>query len=94
MKIEATLQVADELGSDDLATIQEKKKLALAYIGEAWDQAMDDGIDPEIVAHAALFTAMCDLIATYGEEAVAELAETLPERIRNLEFTVTERSLQ
>lgn len=94
MKIDATPLVADDIGSDDLATIQEKKKLALAYIGEAWDQAMDDGVDPEIVAHAALFTALCDLIATYGEDAVAELAESLPQRIRDLEFTVTERSLQ
>ena len=44
--------------------------------------------------HAALFTALCDLIATYGEEPVAELATTLPKRIRALEFTVDERSIQ
>jgi hypothetical protein len=94
MTTEAMAQVAEESGMDDLATIKEKKKLALSYISEAWDEALAEGIDSEIVAHAALFTALCDLIATYGEEPVAELAKTLPQRIRDLEFTVTEQSLQ
>ena len=94
MTTEASAQVADEAGADDLATIKEKKKLALSYICEAWDEALAEGIDSEILAHAALFTALCDLIATYGEEPVAELAMTLPQRIRDLEFTVTERAIQ
>lgn len=74
--------------------IAEKKRVALNYLDEAWDGALGDGVDPEIMAHAALFTALCDLIATYGEEPVAELAATLPERIRALEFTVDERTIQ
>jgi hypothetical protein len=74
--------------------IAEKKRVALAYLSEAWDGALSEGVDPEIVAHAALFTALCDLIATYGEEPVAELANTLPKRIRALEFTVDERAIQ
>ncbi len=79
---------------DDAATIAEKKRVALAYLSEAWDGAIAEGVDSEILAHAALFTALCDLIATYGEEPVAELATTLPKRIRALEFTVDERSIQ
>ena len=79
---------------DDVATIAEKKRVALAYLSEAWDGAIAEGVDSEILAHAALFTALCDLIATYGEEAVAELAKTLPNRIRELEFTVQSHSIQ
>jgi hypothetical protein len=79
---------------DDPATISEKKRVALAYLSEAWDGAIAEGVDSEILAHAALFTALCDLIATYGEEPVAELANTLPKRIRALEFTVDERTVQ
>lgn len=75
-------------------TIAEKKRVALAYLSEAWDGAIAEGVDSEILAHAALFTALCDLIATYGEEPVAELAKTLPKRIRAFEFTVDERSIQ
>jgi hypothetical protein len=69
--------------------IAEKKRVALAYLGEAWDGAMAEGVDSEILAHAALFTALSDLIGTYGEEAVAELAESLPSRVRSLEFSLT-----
>lgn len=82
------------LTADDTATIAEKKRVALEYLSEAWDDAIAEGVDPEIVAHAALFTALCDLIATYGEEPVAELANTLPRRIRDLEFTVDPRLIQ
>ena len=83
-----TAAVADEI------SIAEKKRVALACLSEAWDEAMAEGVDSEIVAHAALFTALCDLIAAYGEEPVAELATSLPKRIRAREFTVDDRSLQ
>lgn len=91
-----TDQVA-ERGADDavtIAEIAEKKRVALAYLSEAWDGAIAEGVDSEILAHAALFTALCDLIATYGEEPVAELANSLPRRIRALEFTVDQQTMQ
>jgi hypothetical protein len=81
-------------GTTEDITIAEKKRVALAYLSEAWDGAIAEGVDSEILAHAALFTALCDLIATYGEEPVAELATSLPRRIRALEFTVDERTIQ
>jgi hypothetical protein len=74
-------------GQEDLA-IAEKKRVALTYLTEAWDEALAEGVDSEILAHAALFAALSDLISTYGEEAVAGLAERLPERIRACEFTL------
>jgi hypothetical protein len=83
----------EEQSSEDKA-IAEKKRVALNYLDEAWDGALNEGVDSEIMAHAALFTALCDLIATYGEEPVAELAAGLPQRIRALEFTVDERTIQ
>jgi hypothetical protein len=72
---------------EDLA-IAEKKRVALTYLIEAWDEAVAEGVDSEILAHAALFAALSDLISTYGEEAVAGLAQRLPERIRAGEFTL------
>ena len=68
--------------------IAEKKRVALSYLIGAWDEAVADGVDSEILAHAALFAALSDLIGTYGEDAVATLAERLPERIRSGEFTL------
>jgi hypothetical protein len=75
-----------ERSPDDMA-IAEKKRVALAYLTEAFDEAIAEGVDPEIVAHAALFTALADLIEIYGEEAVAGLANSLPARVRAFEFS-------
>jgi hypothetical protein len=71
--------------------IAEKKRVALSYLGEAWDGAMAEGVDSEILAHAALFAALSDLISTYGEDAVAGLAQTLPDRIQAQEFSIGRR---
>jgi len=77
----------------DDTSIAEKKRLALTYLAEAWNGAMAEGVDPEILAHVALFQAFADLIETYGEDAVAGLAETLPKRIQAFEFS-PDRSVQ
>ena len=75
------------------AEIAEQKRAALAYLTEAWDEAIAEGIEPDILAHAALFAALSDLIDTYGEDAVADLAVSLPDRIRRGEFTL-QRTIQ
>jgi predicted YcjX-like family ATPase len=67
---------------------QDEKQVALRYILEAWEEAVYDGIDPDCIATAAIFAALSDMIATYGEEPVAVMCERLPERIRAGEFTV------
>lgn len=64
------------------------KHAALRYILDAWEEAVYDGIDPDCVATAAIFAALSDMIATYGEEPVARMVERLPDRIRVGEFTV------
>ncbi|WP_367116862.1 hypothetical protein [Bauldia sp.] len=69
--------------------IAEKKRLALSYLTEAWEEAASAGVDVEILAHAAMFRAFADLVETYGEEAVAGLAHTLPDRIRAFEFSLS-----
>jgi predicted YcjX-like family ATPase len=67
---------------------QEEKQVALRYILEAWEEAVYDGLDPDCIATAAIFAALSDMIASYGEEPVAVMCERLPERIRAGEFTV------
>ncbi len=67
---------------------QEEKQAALRYILEAWEEAVYDGLDPDAIATAAIFAALSDMIASYGEEPVAVMCERLPERIRTGEFTV------
>ncbi len=77
-----------ELEDDAEYPAQEEKQAALRYILDAWEEAVYDGLDPDCIATAAIFAALSDMIATYGEEPVATMCERLPERIRNGEFTV------
>jgi len=71
-----------------MAAENEPKQQALRHILDAWEEAIYEGIDPDCIATAAIFAALSDMIATYGEEPVARMAERLPERIRTGEFTV------
>jgi hypothetical protein len=66
----------------------EQKKRALGYLWEAWAEARLDGVDEDCLAQASLFTALAELVSTYGEDAAARYAENLPSRIRNGEFSI------
>lgn len=66
----------------------EQKQIALSYLHEAWGEARLDGVDGDCLAQAALFTALSELVTTYGEDATAKYAENLPARIRNGEFSI------
>lgn len=61
---------------------------ALSLILEAWDEGTESGVPNEQMAYAALFTALTDLVAQFGEEAVVKLAKGLEHRIRVGEFTL------
>jgi hypothetical protein len=74
----------------ELSAADEKRE-ALNYLTEAFAEALLAGIEGDCFAHAALFTAFQELVDTYGEDAVADFAEGLPERIRNGEFTLANR---
>ncbi len=65
-----------------------QKQAALRYIIEAWEEALHDGIEPEMLANASLFAALSDLVSIYGEEAVAKMADRLSRRIQHGEFTL------
>ncbi|MGF1463840.1 MAG: hypothetical protein ACFB2Z_11900 [Maricaulaceae bacterium] len=68
----------------------EQKSMALDLLLEAWDEALNQGCEPELIATSAIFAALTDMIDAYGEEPVAEMAESLPERIRRGEFSMRE----
>lgn len=61
---------------------------ALRYILDAWEEALQDGVDPESIANASLFAALTDLVTTYGEDAVSHMAAGLSQRIQHGEFTL------
>jgi hypothetical protein len=75
-------------GKVDEARSEDERRAAFGYLNEAWEEARLDGIDGDCLAQVALFTAINELVSTYGEDAAAEYADKLGERIRRGEFTV------
>ncbi len=67
---------------------EDERRAALGYLSEAWAEARLEGIDGDCLAQVALFTALHELVSTYGEEATAKFADGLGSRIRRGEFTV------
>ena len=66
----------------------EQKIAALDLVQEAWVEARIHGVDGDCMAQICLFTALSELVSTYGEEAAARYAEGLSTRISNGEFSV------
>ncbi|MDE5455580.1 hypothetical protein GWE18_22600 [Bradyrhizobium sp. CSA112] len=67
----------------------EQKQTALCYLNEAWAEARHEGVDGDCLAQASLFTALAELVSTYGEDAVAKFVEGLSVRVRNGEFSLS-----
>jgi hypothetical protein len=72
----------------NLAKKDDESVKALNYILEAWEEGTGSGIAPELMAYAALYTALTDLVASYGEASVVSLVSGLAPRVQNGEFTL------
>lgn len=87
-------EMLDERSVDEFdPTIDDKKRAAYEILTDAMAEAEAEGIEYEIVTQAAIFAVFSELVATYGEAAVAELARKLPDRITGGEYTL-DRILQ
>jgi hypothetical protein len=70
------------------AEADDARMQALNYILEAWEEGTGSGIAPEMMAYAALYTALTDLVAVFGEESVVSLVTGLAPRVQKGEFTL------
>lgn len=61
---------------------------ALGLILEAWEEGAEHGVAPELMAYAAIYAALTDLVAAFGEDTVAEMAHGLAKRVNAGEFTL------
>jgi hypothetical protein len=71
-----------------VAQADDESQKALDYILEAWEEGTESGIAPELMAYAALYTALTDLVAAFGEESVVSLVDGLGRRVEKGEFTL------
>ncbi|WP_117194224.1 hypothetical protein [Rhizobium terrae] len=77
---------------DDMI-VHEKMQAALEYQSEAWADGRADGIEPEIIADAALVLAMRETIRIHGETGAEAMLDSLKTRMLAGEFS-PERKLQ
>ena len=61
--------------------------LALDLIRAAWERGEESGVPQELMAYAAVFSGMRDLVAIFGEKAAAAMAKNLETRIQQGEFS-------
>nr|WP_139317538.1 hypothetical protein [Rhizobium oryziradicis] len=71
---------------DDMI-VHEKMQAALEYQNEAWADGMADGIEPEIIADAAIALAMRETIRIHGENGAEAMLESLRARMLAGEFS-------
>ena len=86
---DATFRSLDEDGHESSSLSEsEQRRVALQHILDAWDEALGEGVDADILATTAIFAALSDMVEAYGEEAVADMAGGLVDRVRHGEFTL------
>jgi hypothetical protein len=69
------------------------KHRAMSHMERAFDDADDEGVPVDAMAHAALFAAITTLVDCFGEDCVARLVAELPEKITSGGYTL-QRTLQ
>lgn len=70
----------------------DQKARALDLMLDAWDKALGEGIEAEVLASVAIYAALVDMVDQFGADNVADFCATLPERVRNGEFTLADPS--
>lgn len=59
-----------------------QRDVAAQKILEAMQSAIDEGVAPDVVKLVTLSAAVTNFVSDYGEEATANIIETLPEKVR------------
>jgi hypothetical protein len=78
--------MARSLGEIDALIREEKRLTALESQTEAWADGIASGIEPEIMAEAALATAIGELVREAGADAALAMLERMRERVVAGEF--------
>lgn len=83
----------EKLAELDEVIAQEKRSAAREMQTETWADGIIEGIEAEILADAAIATALEEIIRTSGEDAALDIIATLRDRVIAGEF-LQRRTLQ
>lgn len=71
-----------QTSSDIDALVREEMRLtAVESHAEAWAECVSAGIEPEIMAEAALETALAEILSAEGEKAALALLDKMREKV-------------
>ena len=70
----------------DAIIAEEQRSFARESLGEAWADAVSEGIDTAILADAAIATALEQIVADKGEDAARALLDAMGERLTSGDF--------
>lgn len=69
------------------ALVREEKRLtAVESHNEAWAEGLSAGIEPEIIAEAALATAFAEIVAANGEKSAIAMLDRMRAKLEAGEF--------
>lgn len=68
---------------------EEKQRVASHFLHEAWDSALEEGIEPNILADSAVDVALTRLFTEAGEDSVRSMIEALSDRLASGHFDAT-----
>lgn len=74
------------IGDIDVLIREEKRLSAVESYEDAWAEGRAAGIEPDIMADAAIATALCELMRTSGEQSAIALIDRVRERLVAGEF--------
>jgi hypothetical protein len=72
----------------DEMIIEEKRRVAVEFFRDAWFTALEEGIEPHILAESAMYTALSELTRNQGESSVSAIVNRLPQQVENGEFLI------
>lgn len=76
----------ESIGDIETLIREEQRQTSVESHSEAWADGLSAGIEPEIIAEAALTTACAELVRNSGEHAALALVDRIRDKIACGEF--------
>lgn len=70
----------------------QQRDVAAKKVLEAMQAAISEGVSPDVVKLVTLSAAVTNFVSDYGEDATAEILQSLPDKVRNGAFSTPRKN--
>ncbi len=78
----------EEEDFDEEFGLADRQQTALCTLQAAWEEALEQGVEQDILIETSIFAALSKIVTDCGEDVAADYCAKLPERIQTGEFTM------